>query len=68
MQFVQYRLSQKSANLKYFLVLTGILRFKPARQSVEWYRSIVRRALNMENLISNSFVNSVSNKEISSVS
>jgi ABC-type Na+ transport system ATPase subunit NatA len=43
---------QKSVNLKYSLVLTGMLRLKPASQHVQRYHSVVSCALNMEELIS----------------
>jgi hypothetical protein len=49
------RVAQKSVNLKYYLVLTEMFRFKPTSQSVGRYHSTVSCALNMEDLISNSF-------------
>jgi hypothetical protein len=58
---------EKSVKLKHALVLTGKFTFKPASKSVELYRSVVSSALNMEDLISNSFVNSISNKDICNV-
>jgi hypothetical protein len=46
---------QKSVNMKYSLVLTGIFRFKPKSQFVEQYYSIVSCALNMEDPILKNF-------------
>jgi hypothetical protein len=40
--------AQKSVNLKYSVVSTGMFRFKPASQFVEWYHSVVSCALDME--------------------
>jgi hypothetical protein len=50
-----YRVGQKSINLKYFLVLMGIFRFKPVSQSAERYHSLMNCALNVVDLISNNF-------------
>jgi hypothetical protein len=47
--------AQKSVNLKHYVVLTGMFRFKPASQFVEPYHNAVSCAVNMENLISNRF-------------
>jgi hypothetical protein len=47
----KYRLGKRSVNLKYFLVLTGMFRFKLTSQFVERYHSIFNCALNMEDLI-----------------
>jgi hypothetical protein len=44
---------RKSVNLKYALVLTGMLSFKRDIQSVERYCSVVNCALNVEDPISN---------------
>jgi hypothetical protein len=50
-----YRVPQKSVNLNHSLVWTGMVRFKPGSQFVERYHSVVSCALNMEDLILNSF-------------
>jgi hypothetical protein len=47
--------ARKLVNLKHSLVLMGMLRFKPVNQFIEQYHSIMSRALNMEDLISNNF-------------
>jgi hypothetical protein len=39
-----YRVAQKSVNLKHYLVLTGMLRFKPASQFVERFHRVMSRA------------------------
>jgi hypothetical protein len=48
-------MTQKSVNLKHSLVLTGMFRFKPGSQFAERYHSVVSRALNMGDVISNYF-------------
>ncbi|PNF27028.1 hypothetical protein B7P43_G10396, partial [Cryptotermes secundus] len=50
---LMYRLAQKPVNLKHYLVLTGVFRFKAARQFGQRYHSVVSCALNVEDLISN---------------
>jgi hypothetical protein len=50
-----YRVAKKSVNLKHFLILTGMFKFKPASQIVERYHSNVSCALNMVDFISNIF-------------
>lgn len=47
---MMYRLAHKSVNLRYSLVLTEI---KPDSQFVEGRYSVMKRALIMEDLISN---------------
>jgi hypothetical protein len=64
---VTYSGNRTSVNLKLSLVLTGRFIFKPVSQFVERYHRVLSWALNMEDLISSSFVNLLSNKEISSV-
>jgi hypothetical protein len=44
-----------------------MLRFKSAIQFVERYHSVVSYAMNMNDLFSNNFVNSICDKEISKV-
>jgi hypothetical protein len=46
-----HRVAQNSVNSKYYLVLTGMFRFKPASESAEQYHSVVSSALNTEDLI-----------------
>jgi hypothetical protein len=46
-------MAQRSVNLKHYLVLTGMLRFKPDSQFVEGYHNPVSPALNVEDLIAN---------------
>jgi hypothetical protein len=58
----KYRVDQKSVNLKYSLVLTGMFRFKTASQFVERFHSPVGCALNMESLTSKQNFNSINNK------
>jgi hypothetical protein len=67
MFYALYRVAQKTVNLKYFLLLTGMFGFKLASQFSERYHSVVSCAPHMEDLVSNNFVNSSSNKEISDV-
>jgi hypothetical protein len=45
-------MTQKTVNLKHLPLLTGMFKFKPASQFVEWYNSAVSCGLNMEDLIS----------------
>jgi hypothetical protein len=52
---LKYTVAQKSVNLKQSVILTGILKFKPASQFLERYHSVLSRALNMEDLNSNNF-------------
>jgi hypothetical protein len=61
--------AQKSVNLKYSFMLTGMFRSKTDITFVEWYRSYLSCALDMEDLISCNiyFFISVGNKEISNV-
>jgi hypothetical protein len=56
-----YRVAEKSVDTNHSLVLTEMLKIKPASQFVERYPCVVSSALNMEDLIPNNFVNSVSN-------
>jgi hypothetical protein len=63
-----YRVVQNSVNINHSIVLTGIIRFKPASQSVERYHRVVICALIMEDIIwKKKSVNSLRNKEIHSV-
>jgi hypothetical protein len=64
-RYLIYRVAQKSVNLQRSLVLTEMFRFKPASRFLERYHSVVNCAMNTENPISNNFVNSESNKDIS---
>jgi hypothetical protein len=50
-----YRMAQNSLILKYSDVVTGMLRFKPANQSIERYDGFASCALNTKELISNNF-------------
>lgn len=52
--YCYYRVAQKSLNLKYSVICTGISIIKFATQFVERYHSVVSRELNMEDFISNS--------------
>jgi hypothetical protein len=54
----------KTINVKYCVVLTGMLRFEPASQCAERCHSDVGCALNIDDLISKNSVNSVSNKKV----
>jgi hypothetical protein len=62
-----YSAPQKAGNLKYSLLLKGILWFKAASQFIERYHSVVNCVLNMGISFRFLFVNSVSNKEICNV-
>jgi hypothetical protein len=60
---IAYRVAQKSLNLKYSLVLTGMFRLKPSIKFIERHHSLVCFAPKLEDHISKkNFVNSVSNK------
>lgn len=48
-------MTKNSVNLKYYLVLMGMLIFKHSVQSVERHQSILSRVLNMDDIISNNF-------------
>jgi hypothetical protein len=50
-----YRMAQKSINLKYYIVLTGMFCFKPPSQFMEEYHSGVTCAPNTEDVIKNNF-------------
>jgi hypothetical protein len=45
-----YRVAQKSINLKYFVVLMGIFRFKLSTQYIERCHRVVSCALNIKDL------------------
>jgi hypothetical protein len=42
---------EREVNLKYPLVLTWMLRFKPTSRFAEWYHSVVSCALNLEDVV-----------------
>jgi hypothetical protein len=48
-----YRVAHKSVNMSCSLVIKEALRFKPGRQFVKRYHIVSSRALNTEELISN---------------
>jgi ketopantoate reductase len=62
------KMAQNSVNLKYSLVITGMLRFKPASQSVERLSQRCKLCIEHEGAhFEQFFGNSVTKKEISSV-
>jgi hypothetical protein len=64
--FVSYRVATKSIHQKYYVVLTGMLRYKPVTEFVERYYSTVNCTLSADDLISNNFCEFY-NTEISDV-
>lgn len=58
------RAAQKSVNLRYSLVIMGMF---TATEFLKRYHSVLISALNMEDLISKSFLNAATNEEISNV-
>jgi hypothetical protein len=62
-----YRVAQNSVSLKHSLLLTGMIRYKPASQFVERYHSVVSGALNMVISFRINPVNPISNYDTSKV-